>query len=146
MSRVDPSTFSWVKDEIDESIKQARLSLEAFSTATDDTSQMRMAVAFLHQVFGTLQIVELDGAARFLSELELVGEGLIDESIRPTEENLEALSRGVLSLGTYISQLHAGYPDSIVSLAPLINELRAARGADPVSELDLFSPELDIYP
>ena len=68
MSRVDPSTFSWVKDEIDESIKQARLSLEAFSTATDDTSQMRMAVAFLHQVSGTLQIVELDGAARLVSD------------------------------------------------------------------------------
>ena len=124
MSRVDPSTFSWVKDEIDESIKQARLSLEAYSASTDDTSQMRMAVAFLHQVSGTLQIVELDGAARLVNELELVCEGLIDESIQATEDNLDTLSRGVLSLSTYISQLHAGYPDSIVALAPLINELR----------------------
>jgi chemosensory pili system protein ChpA (sensor histidine kinase/response regulator) len=146
MSRVDPSTFSWVKDEIDESIKQARLSLEAFSTSTDDTSQMRMAVAFLHQVSGTLQIVELDGAARLVNELELVCEGLIDESIQATEENLDALSRGVLSLSTYISQLHAGYPDSIIALAPLINELRTARGADAVDEYDLFNPELDVYP
>ena len=146
MSQVDPSTFSWVKDEIDESIKQARLSLEAFSTSTDDTSQMRMAVAFLHQVSGTLQIVELDGAARLVNELELVCEGLIDGDIPATEETLDVLSRGVLSLSTYISQLHAGYPDSIVALTPLINELRTARGADSVSEFDLFNPELDIYP
>lgn len=146
MSQVDPSTFSWVKDEIDESIKQARLSLEAFSTSTDDTSQMRMAVAFLHQVSGTLQIVELDGAARLVSELELVCEGFIDENISATEENLDVLSRGVLSLSTYISQLHAGYPDSIVALAPLVNELRAARDADQITEFDLFNPELDIYP
>ena len=146
MSQVDPSTFSWVKDEIDESIKQARLSLEAFSTSTDDTSQMRMAVAFLHQVSGTLQIVELDGAARLVSELELVCEGFIDENISATEGNLDVLSRGVLSLSTYISQLHAGYPDSIVALTPLINELRSAREADQVTEFDLFNPELDIYP
>ena len=146
MSQVDPSTFSWVKDEIDESIKQARLSLEAFSTSTDDTSQMRMGVAFLHQVSGTLQIVELDGAARLVSELELVCEGFIDENISATEENLDVLSRGVLSLSTYISQLHAGYPDSIVALTPLINELRTARDADQVTEFDLFNPELDIYP
>jgi chemosensory pili system protein ChpA (sensor histidine kinase/response regulator) len=146
MSRVDPSTFSWVKDEIDESIKQARLSLEAFSTSTDDTSQMRMAVAFLHQVSGTLQIVELDGAARLVNEIELVCEGLIDESIPASEENLDTLSRGVLSLSTYISQLHAGYPDSIVALTGLINELRSTRDAELVSEFDLFNPELDIYP
>ncbi len=146
MSRVDPSTFSWVKDEIDESIKQARLSLEAFSTSTDDTSQMRMAVAFLHQVSGTLQIVELDGAARLVNELELVCEGLIEESVPASEENLETLSRGVLSLSTYISQLHAGYPDSIVALTGLVNELRSTRDADFVSEFELFSPELDIYP
>jgi chemosensory pili system protein ChpA (sensor histidine kinase/response regulator) len=146
MSRVDPSTFSWVKDEIDESIKQARLSLEAYSSSTDDSSQMRMAVAFLHQVSGTLQIVELDGAARLVNELELVCEGLIDESIQATEEILDSLSRGVLSLSTYVSQLHAGYPDSIVALTPLINELRTARGADLVDEYELFNPELDIYP
>ncbi len=146
MSRVDPSTFSWVKDEIDESIKQARLSLEAFSTSTDDTSQMRMAVAFLHQVSGTLQIVELDGAARLVNELELVCEGLIDESIPAFEENLDTLSRGVLSLSTYISQLHAGYPDSIVALTDLVNELRSTREADLVSEFDLFNPELNIFP
>jgi chemosensory pili system protein ChpA (sensor histidine kinase/response regulator) len=135
-----------VKDEIDESIKQARLSLEAFSTATDDTSQMRMAVAFLHQVSGTLQIVELDGAARLVNELELLCEGLIDENIQPTEDNLDTLSRGVLSLSTYISRLHAGFPDSIVALTPLINELREVRGAERVEEFDLFNPELDIYP
>ncbi len=146
MSRVDPSTFSWVKDEIDESIKQARLSLEAFSTSTDDTSQMRMAVAFLHQVSGTLQIVELDGAARLVNELELVCEGLIDESIPASEENLDILSRGVLSLSTYISQLHAGYPDSIVALTDLVNELRSTRDAALVSEFELFNPELDIFP
>jgi chemosensory pili system protein ChpA (sensor histidine kinase/response regulator) len=146
MSQVDPSTFSWVKDEIDESIKQARLSLEAFSTSTDDTSQMRMAVAFLHQVSGTLQIVELDGAARLVNELELVCEGLIDADISATEENLDVLSRGVLSLSTYISQLHAGYPDSIVALTPLINELRTARSTEHVTEYELFNPELDVYP
>ncbi|MEA1889315.1 MAG: Hpt domain-containing protein, partial [Pseudomonadota bacterium] len=146
MSRVDPSTFNWVKDEIDESIKQARLSLEAFSTSTDDTSQMRMAVAFLHQISGTLQIVELDGAARLVNELELVCEGLIDESIPATNENLDILSRGVLSLSTYISQLHAGYPDSIVALTGLVNELRSTRDAESVDEFELFNPEMDIYP
>ncbi len=146
MSRVDPSTFSWVRDEIDESIKQARLSLEAFSSSTDDTSQMRMAVAFLHQVSGTLQIVELDGAARLVNELELVCEGLIDESLPASEENLDTLSRGILSLSTYISQLHAGYPDSIVALTGLVNELRSTRGAEPVTEFELFNPDLDIYP
>jgi len=146
MSRVDPSTFSWVKSEIDESLKQTRLALETYARNTDDTSQLRMGLAFLHQVSGTLQIVELDGAARLANEVEQVCEGLIDEKIPPVEDSLEILSRGVLSLTTYIARLHAGYPDSIVALTPLINEMRSLHDADPVSEFDLFNPDLDIYP
>ena len=146
MSRVDPSTFSWVKGEIDESLKQTRLALETFAGNPDDTSQLRMGLAFLHQVSGTLQMVELDGAARLANEVEQVCEGLIDGKIPPVEENLEILSRGVLSLTTYIARLHAGYPDSIVALTSLINEMRNLHDADPVSEFDLFNPDLDIYP
>ena len=59
LSKVDSSTLGWVKTEIDETLKQARLALESYSENTADESKLRHCSTYLHQVLGTLQMVEL---------------------------------------------------------------------------------------
>ncbi|HDO34002.1 MAG TPA: hypothetical protein ENH08_02645, partial [Chromatiales bacterium] len=59
---MDHSALNWVKKELDETIRQARLALEAFVENTSDASQLQFCATYLHQARGTLQMVEVDGA------------------------------------------------------------------------------------
>ena len=67
---VDFSTLSWVKKELDETLKEARQSLEAHVENPEDKAQLGFLTAYLHQVYGTLQMVELYGASLLTEEME----------------------------------------------------------------------------
>ena len=54
----DYVALDWVKDEIVETLKQARQALEAFVENPDDATRMRFCLTHIHQVHGTLQMVE----------------------------------------------------------------------------------------
>ena len=51
---LDFTTLNWVKQELDETLKQARQALEAYVEDPDDSSLMRFCATYLHQVQGTL--------------------------------------------------------------------------------------------
>jgi chemosensory pili system protein ChpA (sensor histidine kinase/response regulator) len=69
------TTLGWVKRELDETLKQAREALEAHAeTEGGDESQIRRCAACLHQVHGTLRMVELYGAALVAEEMEHLAE------------------------------------------------------------------------
>ncbi|MBI3900378.1 MAG: Hpt domain-containing protein [Gammaproteobacteria bacterium] len=144
--KVDPSTLGWVKNEIDETLKQARVALEEFVENPVDRARLRFCITHLHQVVGTLLMVELDGAAMMAREVEALAESVFDEKVEPSHEVLEALTRGILILPDYLARLQVGYPDVPLKHLPLLNELRAARKAEPVSELEFFQPDLSVRP
>jgi chemosensory pili system protein ChpA (sensor histidine kinase/response regulator) len=55
----DYLALDWVRGEIDETLKQAQSALEAYVECPEDATRMRFCLTYLHQVYGTLQIVEL---------------------------------------------------------------------------------------
>ncbi|MCL5801508.1 MAG: hypothetical protein M1283_03155, partial [Gammaproteobacteria bacterium] len=61
---IDYGTLKWVKGEIDQSLAEARHALEAFVINPHDSAQMRFCVTHLHQVHGTVQMIELHGGRR----------------------------------------------------------------------------------
>jgi chemosensory pili system protein ChpA (sensor histidine kinase/response regulator) len=144
LSKVDPSTLGWVKAEIDETLKQARLALETYTENTADESKLRFCTTYLHQVLGTLQMVELDGAALLARETEALAESVLSGKIAPEAPVIETLIRGILTLPDYLARLQFGQPDAPLRILPLLNELRALRGAEPLNQLDLFQPDLDV--
>ncbi len=146
LSKIDPGTLGWVKTEIDETLKQARLALESFAENTGDDSQLRFCNTYLHQVYGTLQMVELDGAAMLALEIESAVQAILDGNTPPEQAAVEVLIRGILTLPDYLARLQAGQPDAPLRILALLNELRALHGEDPLNELDLFRPDLDIRP
>jgi chemosensory pili system protein ChpA (sensor histidine kinase/response regulator) len=146
LSKVDPSTLGWVKTEIDETLKQARLALEAYAENTADASKLRFCTTYLHQVLGTLQMVELDGAAMLAREVEALAEAILSGKVASGPAVIETLIRGILTLPDYLARLQFGQPDAPLKFLPLLNELRARHGADPFNELDLFQPDLDVRP
>ncbi|MEJ2106527.1 MAG: Hpt domain-containing protein [Acidiferrobacteraceae bacterium] len=145
-SQVDPSTLGWVKTEIDETLKQARLALETFAEDKSDDTRIRFCITHLHQVVGTLLMVELDGAAMLAKETEALAEAIYSHDVEASDPVVESLVRGILSIPDYLARLQFGQPDSPIRLLPLVNELRAAHNVEPISEGELFKPDLSVRP
>ncbi len=145
-SQVDPNTLGWVKTEIDETLKQARLALETFAGDKSDDTRIRFCITHLHQVVGTLLMVELDGAAMLAKETEALADAIYTHEVEPTDAAIESLVRGILSIPDYLARLQFGQPDSPIRLLPLVNELRAAHNVEPISEHELFKPDLSVRP
>ena len=145
-SKVDPNTLGWVKVEIDETLKQARLALESYAENTADQGKLQFCTTYLHQVLGTLQMVELDGVAMLARETEALAESVLNGKTAPQAPVIETLIRGMLTLPDYLARLQFGQPDAPLRFLPLLNELRAMRGAEVFNKLDLFQPDLDVHP
>ena len=124
MTKVDPSTLDWVKDEIDETLKQARLALESYVGNQSDSAPLRFCATYLHQVVGTLQMVELDGPAFLGREIEALALAVLDGRVAPDAKCLAHLTRAILLLPDYLSGLQFGQPDVPLRLLPIINDLR----------------------
>jgi chemosensory pili system protein ChpA (sensor histidine kinase/response regulator) len=139
---IDFTTLNWVKQELDETLKQARLALEGFVEDPADTSLMRFCATYLHQVQGTLRMVELYGASMVVEEMERLANALLDSQIRQKEEAYSVLMRGIVQLPDYLERLQSGHKDIPIVLLPLLNDLRACRGEKLLSESVLFSPDL----
>ena len=143
-NELDLNTLSWVKAELDDTLKQARSSLEVYVEDEDDETQLQFAKNYLHQVYGTLQMVELYGAAMAAEEMEKLTESLLEGKISNRNDAYEVLMRGILQLPDYLDHLLAGHHDMPMVLLPLLNDMRAARGETLLSENALFSPDLGV--
>jgi chemosensory pili system protein ChpA (sensor histidine kinase/response regulator) len=139
---IDYSTLRWVKQELDDTLNQARLALEAYVQNPDDQAQMSFCTAHLHQVFGTLQMVELYGASLLAEEMEQVAKALLEGEIRQQDDAYDVLMRSMLQLPDYLERLMQGGRDIPLVLLPLLNDLRAVRGENLLSENAMFSPDL----
>jgi chemosensory pili system protein ChpA (sensor histidine kinase/response regulator) len=139
---IDFTTLGWIKPELDETLRQARMAIEAFAEAPADKSQIALCVDYLHQVQGTLRMVELYAPAMVAEEMEQLARALQSGQTPGEEEACATLMRGVVLLPDYLERLQGGHKDIPIVLLPLLNELRAARGETGLSESVLFAPDL----
>ncbi|MDR7192189.1 chemosensory pili system protein ChpA (sensor histidine kinase/response regulator) [Luteimonas terrae] len=139
---IDHTMLGWIKPELDEVLRQARLELESFVEAPDDPGRMRLCAGYLHQAQGTLRMVELYAPAMVVEEMERLADALRDGATADRDVASAALLRGMLLLPDYLERLQGGHRDIPIVLLPLLNELRAARGEPGLSESILFAPDL----
>ena len=97
--------LDWVKGEIEETLKQARQALEAFVENPEDGTRMRFCLAYLHQVHGTLQMVEFYGAALLAEEMEKLCLALINNQVSRVADGQEVLMRAILQLPPYLERV-----------------------------------------
>ena len=140
--RHDYVALEWVKGEIAETLKQARQALEAFVENPQDASRMRFCQTYVHQVLGTLQMVEFFGAALLAEEMEHLAGAMIDGRVTNQGEALEVLMQSILQLPVYLDRIQAARRDLPMVVLPLLNDLRAARGEKLLSETSLFAPDM----
>jgi len=138
--RHDYVALEWVKGEIAETLKQARQALEDYVENTEDTSRLSFCLTYIHQVHGTLQMVEFFGAALLAEEMEKLSQALLDNSVPNLNEALEVMMQAILQLPLYLERIQAARRDLPMVILPLLNDLRAARGEKLLSETSLFNP------
>lgn len=140
--RHDYVALEWVKGEIAETLKQARQALEAFVENPQDSTRMRFCLTYVHQVHGTLQMVEFYGAALLAEEMEQLARALLEARVSSQTEALEVLMQAILQMPAYLDRVQSARRDLPMTLLPLLNDLRAARSEKLLSETSLFVPDM----
>ena len=140
---IEYSALGWVKPELDETLRQVRVEVEGFAEDPSDTSRMRVCAELLHQVQGTLRMVELYAPAMVAEEMEQLSQALQTAQVPDRDNACSALMRGVVLLPDYLERLQSGHKEISIVLLPLLNELRTARGEAVLGESVLFNPDLD---
>jgi chemosensory pili system protein ChpA (sensor histidine kinase/response regulator) len=142
---IDFTTLQWVKPELDDTLSIAREALESYVDNPGKRDYMRTCADHLHQVQGTLRMVELYGAAMVTAEMEALAIALLGDHVTYREEAYAALMRGLMQLPDYLERLSSGHRDVPVVLLPLLNDLRASREQEPLPESAMFHPNLDAF-
>ncbi len=124
----DYVALDWVKSEIETTLEHARQALEAYAD-TPDATRMRSCLTYIHQVHGTLQMVELHGIAELSEEMEQLAQAMMNAEVEDSESVQQTLMQGILQLPSFLERVRGGRDDSAQAVRPIVNELRQARGA-----------------
>jgi len=138
--------LEWLTGEIEETLKQARTALEDFVADRDDVTKLRFCLTYAHQVHGSLKMLELHGAALLAAEIEMLSRALVNQRVDDVNIALEAMMTGLLTLSAHIQRINVTKDERPAGLLTVINELRAARGAEAHSEAAIFNPDLSTAP
>ncbi|MDH4549731.1 Hpt domain-containing protein [Pseudomonas sp. BN607] len=136
--RHDTVALAWTKAAILDCLGQARQALERFAGEPGDLSMLAFVVDNLHQVHGCLRMLELRGATRLAEELELFARALAEGQVSPRGDCLGALFRGLEQLPSYLERLRGARHDLPLVMLPLLNQLRACRGVEPLAQASLI--------
>lgn len=140
--RHDYVALEWVKGEIAETLKQARHALEAFIAEPGHMAAMDECLDCVHQVHGSLQMIEFYGAALLAEEIEQLALALQQDRVAQHTEAEQLLIQALTQLPAYLDRIHSARRDLPLVVLPLLNDLRSARGESLLSETSLFAPQL----
>jgi hypothetical protein len=137
------TSLNLVRDELFTTMEEAESSLEHFIADRHNGSLLQQAVENLHQVRGTLNLIELTGA-------ELLAQEVLDQATdipagagEERDVQLSALSNALHVLRRYLESVDVHRQEMPELLLPAINDLRQAGGQPALPESFFFSARLD---
>ena len=138
----DTGPLSWVKDEIDQSLKKVLASFNEVSQNLSNVASLRLTLAHLYQVNGALDMVGLEGCKRYCAEVEKLTSKIAQQTVPVTQEVVTQLIQAVETLSQYLQDLMNGAPDTPIRLYPTLKPLVEAQG-ESIEESELFFPDTD---
>ncbi|MDR0776401.1 MAG: Hpt domain-containing protein, partial [Azonexus sp.] len=137
--------LTWVKGEIDLALQRAVEALSQYTAGGDSTS-LKFCHTHVHQVYGALLIVGLDGVTQVVESLEALLKAY-EEGRRPASESGLAVVRQVLAdVRQYLDDLMVGEPNQPLRLLDSYLALAQERGLTVTHAADLFYPDLSLRP
>ncbi|GFM82246.1 sensor histidine kinase [Pseudomonas cichorii] len=144
--RRDYVALEWLKGEIAETLRQARQALDEFASEPANTVALDECLNLVHQVHGSLQMIEFYGAALLAEEIEQLVLALQQNRVAQQAESMQLLDQAMTQLPAYLERVHSARRDLPLVVLPLLNDLRSARGESLLSETSLFAPQLVSVP
>jgi chemosensory pili system protein ChpA (sensor histidine kinase/response regulator) len=146
----DVGPLSWVKSEIDQSLRNAGQTLVDFAASgAIDIDAFKSAISLLHQAHGALEIIGIAGLTRVSEELEALLNDIGRGKVACDDPVLDLAQRSMAALMRYLDELMAGEPNQPLRLLPVYHEIVAARsieGAAEADPVDLYFPDLSARP
>jgi chemosensory pili system protein ChpA (sensor histidine kinase/response regulator) len=139
------TALGWVREDLDKLHEQLRMQVEniANNPMAGDSAYSQTAET-AEQLMLTFDILKLEGVKQVMAEIVSLCTLVRDGEVSDREQATAALMDAIVVLPAYLDRMQAGHHDLPVLLQPLINKLREAGGAEPVSEGTLFMPLLDV--
>ncbi|WP_205901793.1 Hpt domain-containing protein, partial [Pseudomonas viridiflava] len=144
--RHDYVALEWLKGEIAETLTQARHALDEFIENPADEAAIAECLNLVHQVHGSLQMIEFYGAALLAEEIEQLVLAVQQKRVSHPVESEQLLIQAMTQLPVYLERIHSARRDLPLVVLPLLNDLRSARGESLLSETSLFAPQLVVVP
>ena len=145
-SSIDRETLKWVRTEVEATVNEAKSRLQNFVTTDQKASLLELA-NHLHQVVGSMQMLELKSLSSLMVESEhMVEDFLTEESIVDKSSLINLLETSIAVLESSLKSLEQEEPEDLVKTVELINQIRSVRGMDAVEISSLFSPMIDVFP
>ncbi|MEM8767649.1 MAG: Hpt domain-containing protein, partial [Pseudomonadota bacterium] len=127
--------LDWIKGELLETLNGARQALEAFVESDRDETRMRACLTGLHQVHGTLVMLELAGVTLLADHLEQLAQKMLSGGAAGVDDEAAAsqlLMQGILELPGHLEAIQSGGRDDPRAVARLVNEIREQLGEAPL--------------
>ena len=116
--------LDWIKADLLETLNDARIALDDYAEQGNDEMRMRACLTGLHQVHGTLVMLELKGVTQLADHLEQLAQAMLAKSVEDEAAAGQALMQGILELPGYLDELQRGADDNVSTSMPLVNEIR----------------------
>ncbi len=140
---VEINSVETVLRELNPLVEEVQRTLEQSLENDQPADGAAGVTARLTEIRGTLVMLDLEGPRLLVDEMGQLADALSQGAVQGQEAALEVLLKAVFKLPDYLDRLLAGRSDRPAVLLPLINELRGARGAEPLGERDVFRPQLE---
>src|SRR5690625_5949453 len=106
------AALDWVVHEIVETLRQAREALEAYVENPEDEARLRFCLTHIHQVHGSLQMVEFHGAAMMAEEMESLTQAMIEGRVASDVEAQVVIMRAFLQFSIYLDKVKTNRRDN----------------------------------
>lgn len=135
----DLGPLTWVKGELDNALQAATQALTGWNG--EDAAPLQSAAAHLHQVYGALQIVDLQGVALLTIETEHLLTNQANTPARRNKQAIDTASQAIVQIQSYLDGLMKGEAQTEMQLAPIYEEVLGRNGVDKPAPSELFYPD-----
>ncbi len=145
-SNIDIETFKWVKGEVELTLDSASGELQKF-VASSEKENLYVLTNHLHQVVGSLQMLEMKALSSLMMESELLVEDFsAADSTIGKSTFVVLLDSAFAALRATFSRIENGLPENPIDVVELINQIRSTRGLAGIEISSLFSPMIEVFP
>ncbi|MGV6858541.1 MAG: Hpt domain-containing protein [bacterium] len=135
------NSLAWVKKEVDHSLESARHSILSY-LELDNPQYLHTAIDLLRDVLGTLEVADIHGGALLTQECLILVQSIANEEVKHPAEAVQPVVKALLQLPDYLEFVQKDHQDVPVVLVTIINDLRASRDADLLSDSVIDFPAI----